>query len=122
MYGYTDTMLANWVVIFLFFILYNFFQNESKLSYINIFFLLIILASNGMYGAQNLLLLLPFIFFIFIFKRKEINQFNFFIISILIIIGIIFSFTCGGLLTLGFFEHNTGLASRCYSFFNTKIK
>ena len=48
-------------------------------------------------------------FFIFIFKRKEINQFNFFIISILIIIGIIFSFTCGGLLTLGFFEHNTGL-------------
>ena len=111
MYGYTDTMLANWVVIFLFFIFYKFFQNENKLSYLNIFFLLVILASNGMYGAQNLLLLLPFLFFIFIFKRKEINQVNFLIISGLVILGIIFSFTCGGLLTLGFFEHNTGLGN-----------
>ena len=109
MYGYTDTMLANWVVIFLFFVFYNFFQNNSNLTYTNIFFLLIIIASNGMYGAQNLLLLLPFIFFIFIFKRRDINNYNFIIISILIITGIIFSFTCGGLLTLGFFEHNTGL-------------
>ena len=109
MYGYTDTMLANWVVIFLFFVFYNFFQNNNNLTYANIFFLLIIIASNGMYGAQNLLLLLPFIFFIFIFKRREINNYNFIIISILIITGIVFSFTCGGLLTLGFFEHNTGL-------------
>ena len=109
-YGYTDTIMANWFAIFSIFVIYFLTRDNKKLSLFETFIVFVLFSSNCLYGSQNLVLLIPLLITLFLFKQINLKQFiRFFSILIL---SLIVALTFGGLLTLEFFSTSTDLGAR----------
>ncbi len=108
-YGYTDTLMANWFAIFSIFFIYYLFKNNRNLQFKELFLVFVIFSANFLYGSHNLLLLIPLVFFLFLFKQINLKQLT--QISFVLLLSLIIALSFGGLLTLEIFSTDTGLGS-----------